>query len=186
MLLAKRYFIFAIFLLPLLAWSQKLPEKENDTLIVWTEDRKLTWDDFQPDDFEGNKAATSDIGIDILTVSSSGGGYKHEVFSYFLKLGSSTETNDSEVLKHEQLHFDIAELYARKIRDKLKKIADRRYSIQEYHSIVDQIYQTYFETQNSYDRETKHSTDSEKQKEWNLKISRALKAMNHARSKRYK
>jgi hypothetical protein len=166
--------------------AQQLPERENDTLIVWTEDRKLQWSDFNPLELEGNKAATSDIGIDILTVSSSKGGFEHEVFSYFLKRSSSTATDDAGVLNHEQVHFDIAELYARKIRQKLHQIRDRGYTIKEYHSIVDKIYQDYFEVQNQYDKETGHSVNSEKQAEWDLWVARELKALQHMKSDLYR
>jgi hypothetical protein len=175
-----------MYLISGVIFAQDLPEKENDTLIVWTEGRKLTWSDFQPANFEGTRAATSDIGIDILTVSSSLKGYTHEVFSYFLKKSSSSETDDPGVLRHEQLHFDIAELYARKIRHKLDQLKGKKYSVKEYHSIIDHIYEQYFEEQNAYDKETKHSMDTVKQQEWALRIAKELKALEHARSSRYR
>ena len=180
-----RYLFLSFCLISGIMNAQELPDKENDTLIVWTEDRKLTWDDFRPATFDGTRAATSDIGIDILTVSSSAKGYSHEVFSYFLKLSSSTATDNAHVLKHEQLHFDIAELYARKIRHKLQQLKGGNYSIKEYHSIIDYFYEQYFEEQQAYDNETKHSIDSVKQQEWALRIRNELTALNHARSSRY-
>ena len=63
--------------------SQTLPESENDTIIVWKEDRKLTWKDFKKMKLSGPRAAQSDIGIDVKTIYKGENNYKYVVIAYF-------------------------------------------------------------------------------------------------------
>jgi len=166
-------------------YSQELPESENDTIIVWTEDRKLTWDDFQKKNFKGARAAQSDIGIDVRTVYQGNSNYKYIVIAYFYKRESSTETDNLNVLKHEQVHFDIAELFARKMRNRLNLLSREKFNKQKYHLTIDEVYENYFLFQGSYDKETKHSIEKERQKEWNIRIASELKELRGFRSKVY-
>lgn len=87
----------------------------------------------------------------------------------------STMKNDY-VLAHEQLHFDIAEIYARKLRqqlsEKVKTCKDA--------SIADKLYsKTISELdlyQDRYDRETRHGMNEEQQASWSKSIQAQLAA----------
>lgn len=88
------------------------------------------------------------------------------------------------LLKHEQLHFDITELHARKLRKALFDIqgTDRQTfrSSRLWHrvnSLHEEIYQDMVDMQNLYDRETDHSLVQSKQLEWEKNITEAL--LNH-------
>lgn len=101
---------------------------ENDE-ILWSYDRKLNWEDFKgvPDISHSVlvtvAGTTSVIDFEYKTTKRMITNYK--IRSIFVKNKSWTITNDAQILAHEQLHFDITELYARRIRkafDSLKSI----------------------------------------------------------------
>lgn len=160
----------------------------NDSLILWSPSRKLTWDDFQakPDTTSHYKAITS-----------SWIGFESEVFNdsiilsvpcTFIKSQSwSVSKKNVALLAHEQLHFDITELVARKIRKDCSKhvsssLTESSKILQSYY---DKYYDEYWDNLNkNYDTETNHSINKEKQKEWELKIAKELKALEKYSSTR--
>ena len=80
------------------------------------------------------------------------------------------------ILGHEQLHFDISELYARKLK---KRLESERYAYGTVKTKVKSIYRKINEEldiyQNLYDAETNFSRNMDKQAEWKLNITMALK-----------
>lgn len=154
--------------------GQKLPEKENDTIIVWSENRKLNWDDFQGSVHKETKGAQSDIGIDVLSIPAGNNRYNYVVIAYFYKLRSSVALKNPKILKHEQLHFDIAELYARKMRIELAQLKKEKFDLDKYNRSIDDIYQKYFLYQKKFDKETGHSVLIENQHIWEKEIAHEL------------
>lgn len=180
--------IFNVFLLSFIGlncFGQGLPEKENDTIIVWTEDRFLTYIDFNRRVFKGEKAAESDIGIDVRSMLNGTNKYVHTVFASFDKRSSSIEVDNDLIIAHEQLHFDIAELFCRKIRKKLREISKVKFNRKQYDSEIDQLYELYFKYQEQYDTETNHSKNFRMQKEWNNKVALEMKKFKAYTSKLY-
>lgn len=165
--------------------GQILPEKENDTIIVWSKYRKLDWNDFQRSVHKETRGAQSDIGIDVLSIPTKNKDYKYVVLTYFYKLRSSTATTSPVVLKHEQLHFDIAELFARKMRIKIELLNKKKFDIDNYNNAIDAIYQNYYLYQEKFDKETGHSLVIENQKYWEEKIAAELKGTERFQSKIY-
>lgn len=157
--------------------GQKLPEKENDTIIVWSKNRKLNWNDFQKSVHKETRGAQSDIGIDVLSIPAKNNRYNYVVIPYFYKLRSSVATRGPQILKHEQLHFDIAELFARKMRAKIKHLNKEKFDLDTYNRSIDDIYQKYFLYQEYFDKETGHSILIDNQHYWEKKIARELKEM---------
>ncbi|MCF6170598.1 MAG: DUF922 domain-containing Zn-dependent protease [Bacteroidales bacterium] len=80
-----------------------------------------------------------------------------------------------EVLEHEQLHFDICELFGRKLYKEVLSLrnADRlnKRTIQRLHAKFEKQYANY---QDKYDKETNHSTRGGEQRKWNEKIKKEL------------
>lgn len=191
-LLFRKYPFFLILTLIVFGvegFTQTLPEKENDTIIVWTKDRKLNWTDFQsPIKFSDstNTAAESEIAIDLISIPINEYDYEYIVYPYFYKNLSSTITDDLHILKHEQVHFDIAELFARKIRLKIKQLNKQEFNMDKYNSEIENIYNEYSDYQIKYDKETLHSLITEKQIEWENKIAKELQAMNSFSSEIFK
>ncbi len=82
---------------------------------------------------------------------------------------------DEVILSHEQLHFDISELFARKMR----KIMDTTNFTKNVKAEVKAIYlyinRELAEFQQLYDQETNYSRNVEQQLSWNQKIKDTLR-----------
>ena len=82
------------------------------------------------------------------------------------------------ILSHEQGHFDLAELFARKLHKEMSNYTFNKKSFQkDLKKIYDSIMKERESTQNQYDKETNHSINKEKQAEWLKKISRMLEEL---------
>ncbi len=156
--------------------------QNNEAKIIWSKDRQLTWDDFKGKPIKGGqRAAFTDSGMD-LQFSYEGENQLLKITShtYFLKNRSSVnpEKKSDEILKHEQGHFDISEIYSRKLHknimeEKLKeKILNKKMAeiASKYKNELDKF-------QDLYDKETNHSINKEKQLDWNNRIAKQLKEL---------
>lgn len=161
------------FLAANIAWGQK---------IIWKEDQKLVWDNFQsPVNRKNNPnvAAYTHCGWEYSLVKSSNPKtpVKIEITAIFNEERSWKDVKkiNDYILLHEQKHFDIAELFARKLR---KEVAEKIITSGDYDRYFKAVYQKisndYQNFQKSYDRETQHGINEEKQREYNTHISEEL------------
>ncbi len=156
--------IFIGFLL-----SPSITEEEK---IAWQENRKLRWEDFRgiPNRADSYVASTNS-GISFsfsLKESEKGVEVDYTVQSNFypdLSWYRPDRVNEY-ILLHEQTHFDISELFARKLRMKLESIEDlskfKELSEKYYNEIEFQRRQM----QRDYDAESDHSNVESKEYEW--------------------
>ncbi|HET8737622.1 MAG TPA: DUF922 domain-containing protein, partial [Pricia sp.] len=89
------------------------------------------------------------------------------------------ELCDALILSHEQLHFDIAELHARKFR---KKLGETRFTDnvkEEVREIYANVLKQLYVFQNKYDRETNFSRDLQQQLVWKRMIAKALASIEN-------
>src|SRR5580704_14365013 len=103
-------------ILPLLVFSLL-----ENAFIDWDANRKLKWDDFMaaPDKNSPNAAETSStIKFDY---SYNGRELKYHIACQFDKKKSWVRVKTDYILSHEQGHFDIAEIFARKLNKSLKE-----------------------------------------------------------------
>ncbi len=150
--------------------------RECKDCIPWNENRRLKWSDFKasPKKLSPNEALT-ESGMSI-ELNCDGKISTAVVKSYFNPHKSWTKDKESAyLLSHEQLHFDITELFVRKLRKQLAifendcgKLSNH---IQEYY---DRNYKEFVAYQDAYDRESRHSIDTEKQVYWERKVEREL------------
>ncbi|MEM7485436.1 MAG: DUF922 domain-containing protein [Bacteroidota bacterium] len=158
-----------------LANSQELEES-----VLWDSNKRLTWADF--------KGKIPPAAVPAATTAS-GISYKYsanlihheveldfEVNAYFYPNESwyKPEVCDDIILSHEQLHFDISELFARKMRDKLQRTSFSDNVKAEIRRIYKEILKELKDFQELYDWETNFSRNTKKQLEWNNKIAKAL------------
>ncbi|MBO0331748.1 DUF922 domain-containing protein [[Muricauda] lutisoli] len=167
--------IIGILLLGFLGFSQEIEEG-----VSWNKDMRLTWADYKgkvpPAD---ESAATTASGI---SYSYSANLLHHEVKldfevgAYFYPNESwyKPQLCDENTLAHEQLHFDITELFARKMREKLRRTSFSDDVKAEVRKIYRDILKELQQYQEQYDWETNFSRNREKQREWNRKIANAL------------
>jgi len=149
--------------------------KDDSHLIEWSASRKLSWSDFKaaPDPSSSNAALTnSSIFLDL--------GYNDTKLTYSIRcrfnpLRSWGRIKDDYILNHEQRHFDISEIHARMLHKGLKHYVFRSKTVNEdTQKIYQGEMQRHVEMQQQYDRETNHSLNSDKQKEWNNRIDSLL------------
>lgn len=84
---------------------------------------------------------------------------------------------DMQLLEHEQLHFDLAEIAARRIRkrfDETKGACADPGGTEEFQHVVAQTDRELQDEQREYDRETRHGTNAAAQDQWRRKIRQQL------------
>lgn len=152
----------------------------EDRVLPWTQERKLTWADYQGRALKTEWAsATTASGITYSLNSIIGNNEsKLEIVVAALfypdKSWYKSELCDDVVLSHEQLHFDITELFARKFRERLKTVkndTDIKKKVRKIFADINKELNTF---QNKYDRETNYSRNIPEQLVWNKKIAEAL------------
>lgn len=139
-------------------------------IIKWNKEIKLNWNDFNIK--KGSKLAYSAVAIKLNPTLSNTKRIKLEVYAYFDKEISRTGIFDDDVLAHEQLHFLIGELFARKLRKQILQFDKRKFFKDRNHFNVlyQKNYQAYLEYQKRYDKETVNSVNKIEQKRWVEKV----------------
>ncbi len=152
--------------------------------IKWTKERKLTWDDFRGPTqspkgsmvaaatycgfgFETNQLSQDNTKLKILVYNSfytdKSWGHKHE--------------QTPEVLVHEQGHFDLCEVYTRKLRERMTK-ASAHVTVNNLKLTLESIYEgikeEYSARQERYEDETEHGLIAEAQNRWVNDIAKEL------------
>ncbi|MEJ2593992.1 MAG: DUF922 domain-containing protein [bacterium] len=170
--------IFVLHVNSLFGQAGRCNETSRGTAIDWTPEIKLRWSDFRADK-KGNVAFS-------VASSSCGFGYngyvrgeeiRVSVFVRFYCEESWKEPGFSQpdVLQHEQLHFDICELYGRKLYQGIHALrAKKRLNEKNLQKLYNSLVKEYDAFQDRYDRETKHSTVGGAQKQWNERIKNDL------------
>lgn len=157
--------------------------QEKKEKIRWQEDRPLSWEDFKAEPDESTTySANTNSGIGYSWDYSTASGrpvLKHEVTSNFYpQLSWVKEIEDKEyLLAHEQLHFDISELHARKLRKALAEYEIGR----NIRLDLKRLYNK-FETERSlmqkrFDKETAHSEDREAEMQWREFVAKEMEKL---------
>lgn len=150
--------------------------KYDDEYIKWNEKRKLTWEDFKaPAQKIGNTAAmtTTHLGF---SYNVKNGDVTYLIECRFEKNRSWGLVKNDWILKHEQGHFDIAEIFARKLHKEIKAYQFNRVSFQnDLNNIYKNIVAEKEQFQQQYDDETDNSRNKDKQEDWLKKIEKELK-----------
>lgn len=160
-------------------FTQNIPSNA----ILWDSNSALKWDNFKgsSSNLEGNQAASVMSGIS-MTVDFNKDYTQGivKVIAYMdPKKSAKRKSCDGEyLLKHEQLHFDITEWYARKIR---KEIAELRVPMnklsKECTKIFTRLNRELNDQQRAYDRMTNHSINKLEQENWNRKVAKGLEEL---------
>jgi len=102
-------------------------------------------------------------------------GFDYKITCTFSKTKSWGLHKTDYILIHEQGHFDIAEIFARKLN---KEMSEYKFDNNSFKEDLKEIYQSIAiekdSFQNQYDEETNHSINKEKQAEWQKKIDELL------------
>lgn len=165
------FLFFSFFVFPA---GLKAQDKKEEVL-KWSDSVRLTWTDYKGRPNPESDAAASTttlLGIE-YNIKSNQFGYK--IQSLFSKDRSWGLHKTDYILSHEQGHFDLAEVFARKLH---MKMSEYKFNRKTYQKDLKKIYQDILdekeETQNEYDEETRHSINRAKQAKWLKKIEEML------------
>lgn len=157
----------------------------DNGMMIWNEDQRLTWDDFQgmPDYNISDVSALTSSGI-IHYKGCENGKIIYKVMAYFQKDQSWVKpvAYTDYHLAHEQLHFDITELYARKLRQALAQRDFRCDEEAAFDSFVRDYLMMWQKAQIDYDLNTHHSMKPEQQQEWQHLVAFELSLYPHFRN----
>src|SRR5688500_14674530 len=160
-----------------LLFSMVYTQSQNN-LIERTPDWRLTWQDFkaQPDKNSTNAALTSSsINIEFGYNNT---GLKYNIKCRFDQNLSWGRIKNDYILAHEQGHFDIAEIHARKLHKSLKAYKFNMRTVgKDVNEIYGAVMKEHHAYQSQYDSETDYSRNVEKQGQWRDKIDQELNSL---------
>jgi hypothetical protein len=167
----KKFTVAILFFIPFFVSAQE------DDVIQWSA-AKLTWNDYlaKPGEYDDAAAITSTaLGIEYHV--------KDNVLTYkitclFSKTKSWGRYKSDYILSHEQGHFDITEIFARKL---AKAMDEFDFNPKTFRTDLDNIYQRIMKEkedyQELYDQGTDYSRDKKMQTEWLKKIAAELEEL---------
>ena len=130
-----------------------------------------------------NTGAVTVSSLSYKTIHIQGKTIKIKISAEFNPLESWTRypklEHPEEALNHEKRHFDICEIYARKIRQVVSQAHLNTWNFNgELDFLFKKLVKEYHAEQARYDRETNHSMDAAQQKKWNTAIDAQLKTLS--------
>ncbi len=158
---------------------------QSSDVLPYDSDKKLTWQDFRgkPRYADASKGAeiTVSIFLKVKETSFWSGGISYDAYAVAFPADSWVKAGyrDDYSLRHEQLHFDIAHLYAESLEIELNSLDRKTLKKKDFvqNKLQEQIrlMQSY---QDLYDRQTHGGNNTRMQKEWEKKIKQEFKIIN--------
>jgi hypothetical protein len=151
-------------------------------LITWSAERPLTWADFQGKPLPADQlAALTAANIDVQ-VGCKDYVFSSEVKAVFIPQESWARDKNKatpELLRHEQLHFDITELHARMLRQKISILKlDCEHLNPAFKNLSNAAFSAWKREEFNYDRETNHGLSTTKQAFWETQVKQRLTLLN--------
>jgi len=149
---------------------KKVAINDEETL-PWRSERRLVWDDFLSEPKkQGDAVASTSTSLGIAYQVKSGE-LNYSITCHFSKMKSWGLLKTDYILAHEQAHFDITELHARKLYEALYHYEyDPSSFKKDIAAIYERIVKEKEDMQEAYDGETDHSRKRRIQYEWLDKI----------------
>ncbi len=154
--------------------------EENSEVIPWTYERILTWDDFQRQPQRGTDVVATTSTTLGISYQIRDGELAYSITCNFSKVKSWGSMKTDYILAHEQAHFDITEIIARRLHEKLQNYQlDKKTFRQHITRIYEQAVKDKEEMQEKYDSETSHSRNRKMQEYWLEHIAQLLVDTEH-------
>jgi len=169
--------ILISFQLFLLAFTGIAQEEEP---LPWSAERRLNWADFKDESPDSSPVAAltaSGISYSFSSMEQNGemiADFTVTAFFYPTRSWVQDHLASAHILAHEQLHFDITEMFARKFRTLLAQSRFTDNIKAEVRSMFKQVNKELSEYQDRYDLETNSSRLLDRQREWQQKVYREL------------
>ena len=151
--------------------------------IAWSAARPLTVADFQSRPSPGERLAAL-----TSTNIKAGAACRDFVFSGTVEATfdpatswvRSPATLTSALLRHEQMHFDLTEVYARRLRQRLV-VFQARANCEKlqpaFNNVTKPLYSEWDREQNRYDQETNHGLNTDRQAAWEQQTQARLEQL---------
>jgi predicted secreted Zn-dependent protease len=146
--------------------------------LHWSATRPLVLADFKarPRPDEAHAALTSaTIVAQVACRSNQFSGHVQAAFDPTRSWVRDPATITAKLLRHEQLHFDITEVYARRLRQKLAGV---RIPCAElgptFERLSKGVYADWEKAEDQYDRDTNHGLKPEQQAQWETQVQQQL------------
>ncbi len=150
-------------------------KKESSETIPWMQNRLLRWEDFKSNPKPYSDAVASASTSLGLSYKVTDGELTFEIVCTFSKTKSWGLLKTDYILAHEQGHFDITEIYARKL---YYALAAYNWNPKTYQKDINRIYEnTVNEKENFqklYDGQSDHSRNKNVQANWEQIIQTLL------------
>ena len=147
--------------------------------LVWASDRLLTWTDFRgTSPHDGVEGALTGYSL-LFGVSCTGSAFAYEVSAVFLPHQSwvkpivlADPDERRYTLRHEQTHFDLTEVHARRVRKLLREVYDPcRTGHDSVRTGPERVIAAEADVQRRYDDETRHGLDRVRQRSWDQDVA---------------
>ncbi|MEO7264762.1 MAG: hypothetical protein ABIW38_07605 [Ferruginibacter sp.] len=152
---------------------------ENNWLVKWDANNKISWDNFVVKDTIDRYAAESNTFFKANFYLKNDSVFC-QVITYLNADRSwrkpSLQTDGEYAINHEQIHFDITEIFARRIRKELILNAANEPKVEK---IYFDNAKACREFQELYDNETRHSLDKRNQERWNKHVRLLLLSLDN-------
>ena len=147
----------------------------EEEMIPWRIQRKLSWDDFlSTPQKQGEAVASTSTSLGI-SYKVKDGELTYTITCNFSKKKSWGSLKTDYILAHEQAHFDITELHARRLYEALYHYTFNPETFKkDITSIYEKIVAEKEAMQEAYDKETDHSRRRGAQYEWLERIDQLL------------
>tara|TARA_R110002051_G_scaffold10175_2_gene38511 strand:- start:3718 stop:4260 length:543 start_codon:yes stop_codon:yes gene_type:complete len=171
----KRFLVIVVCCVGILLSLKTPPER-----LAWNADSRVDWPHFKgmPSTTNGY-AATSSTGLS-QSYEIDGHGFLNKegttITAYFYPEFSWFRPKDTTayLLGHERAHFDITEIYARKLRKRISEFAFSSNSKAEIKALYNQVEEERQVMQSQFDAETDHSRNREQEEIWHIVIRKML------------
>ncbi|MBL7692683.1 MAG: hypothetical protein JNM41_13915 [Flavipsychrobacter sp.] len=153
-------------------------EQEPCKPIIWSGSKRLVFEDFcgLPDSLDRYDARSFfevnyDYIIDYDTLS-------YDIYTLFIRTDSWIKHNDSALVAHERLHFDIGEIHSRSIKRKLHLLSGKRVDDSVVYNIFLKERDSQIAADALFDSETQHGTLEKQTRDWEKRIKIMLDSLD--------
>lgn len=157
----------------------------SDVLLEWNPYYSLQWTDFRGApgaEAHGDAGAVVSIKARPYVVK---GKVRYDVRAFFNREKSWKRDTSDLLLAHEQLHFDIAEVYARKIRERIHDLERQGVNdVKTYNAAVRELLGESDRADRRYDAETLHGAMTNVQAKWKADVEQELVRLYRFRKER--
>ncbi len=164
---------------------------ENDSILLWNSKRKINLNDFTSENKTHEyEQATAVIAPSLILIPRR----IHEsnissvkIVAIMYKNESWSKSIEDYVILHEQGHFDITEIFARKFRKKMAevKVSEIKIDVVFLTNLFNSNDIEHWDFQFQYESETQRGTNYKMQQIWNEKIKRMLEELKDFESDIY-